>query len=198
MLLQECMDDSQILLTWVRGCSLSTPGVNLLTHHSRQVVCCMTVAVAACSHAWGVASVWLRLRLRLILRMFVKCLYRRLLTQPITTMRALRGITYRLFPGNKVKLSFAGQKRPKGSLTDMDTWKRLLQTGGCEDADEVMRAFRRIVEAGAKGRPIPATDILTVRGCGRKMVENFRAKALQVFPTNCCPMVVRSELNASN
>ncbi|CAL8462058.1 g1589 [Coccomyxa elongata] len=72
-----------------------------------------------------------------------------------------------------------GQKRPKGALTDVETWKRLLQTGGCEDADEVVRAFHRIVEAGAKGRPIPATDILIVRGCGRKMVENLRNKALQ-------------------
>ncbi|BDA41223.1 hypothetical protein COCOBI_02-0030 [Coccomyxa sp. Obi] len=72
-----------------------------------------------------------------------------------------------------------GQTRPKGALTDVETWKRLLQTGGCEDADDVMHAFHRIVEAGAKGRPISATDILTVRGCGSKMVENLRNKALK-------------------
>jgi hypothetical protein len=62
----------------------------------------------------------------------------------------------------------------------VETWKRLLQRGGCNDADDVVSAFRRIVEAGAKGTAIPATDILTVRGCGRKLVENLRQKALQV------------------
>ena len=75
---------------------------------------------------------------------------------------------------------FPGGTKPKRSLADTDTWKRLLQTGGCENADDVVRAFRCIVEAGAKGKAIPASDILAVRGCGQKLVENLRQKALRV------------------
>lgn len=84
-----------------------------------------------------------------------------------------------------------GQKSAK-SVTDVDTWKRLLQGGGCGNADDVVRAFRRIVEAGAKGRSIPATDILIVRSCGRTLVENLRQKALRVRAPPLAPPFKKS------
>ena len=55
-----------------------------------------------------------------------------------------------------------------------------MQRGGCENAEEVAAAFRRIVESGMKGAPIHPMDLLTVRSCGQKVVETYRKKALQV------------------
>lgn len=55
-----------------------------------------------------------------------------------------------------------------------------LQKGGCDNADEVGAAFRRIVENGMKGGPIHPMDLLTVRSCGQHVVETYRKKALEV------------------
>lgn len=59
-------------------------------------------------------------------------------------------------------------------------WTRLLQQGGCENAEEVTAAFQRILKEG--GQPhavIDMQDLLTVRQCGHKVVEAFRQSALQ-------------------
>ena len=56
------------------------------------------------------------------------------------------------------------------------------QRGGCENAEEVAAAFRRVVEGGMKGAPIHPMDLLTVRSCGQRVVETYRKKALQVRP----------------
>lgn len=55
-----------------------------------------------------------------------------------------------------------------------------LQRGGCENAEEVAAAFRRIVQNGMKGGPIHPMDLLTVRSCGQRVVETFRKKAMEV------------------
>ena len=55
-----------------------------------------------------------------------------------------------------------------------------LQRGGCDNADKVAAAFRRIVEFGMKGTPIHPMDLLTVRSCGQRVVETYRKKALEV------------------
>ena len=55
-----------------------------------------------------------------------------------------------------------------------------LQRGGCENAEEVVAAFRRMVESGMKGAPIHPMDLLTVRSCGQRVVETYRKKALEV------------------
>ena len=56
----------------------------------------------------------------------------------------------------------------------------LLQRGGCDNADEVAAAFRRIVNYGMKGKPVYPMDLLTVRSCGQRVVETYRKKALEV------------------
>ncbi len=61
-------------------------------------------------------------------------------------------------------------------------WSPAMQRGGCENAEEVAAAFRRIVESGMKGAPIHPMDLLTVRSCGQRVVETYRKKALQVRP----------------
>lgn len=59
-----------------------------------------------------------------------------------------------------------------------------MQEGGC-DADAVIAAFKRILDKGfAKREPIDSDDILTVRACGNKLVENMRQKALTVCATS--------------
>ena len=55
-----------------------------------------------------------------------------------------------------------------------------LQRGGCDNAEEVAAAFRRIVQNGMKGGPIHPVDLLTVRSCGQRVVETFRKKAMEV------------------
>ena len=55
-----------------------------------------------------------------------------------------------------------------------------LQRGGCDNAEEVAAAFRRIVQNGMKGGPIHPIDLLTVRSCGQRVVETFRKKAMEV------------------
>ncbi|CAL5220068.1 g2019 [Coccomyxa viridis] len=72
-------------------------------------------------------------------------------------------------------LALPGGKKGRPTFTDLD----LLKRGGCENAEEVAAAFRRIVESGMKGAPIHPVDLLTVRSCGQRVVETYRKKALQ-------------------
>jgi hypothetical protein len=48
-----------------------------------------------------------------------------------------------------------------------------------------VRAFRRIVQEGSRGGAISVQDILTVRSCGRILVENLRRRAIQAR-RRCC------------
>ena len=54
------------------------------------------------------------------------------------------------------------------------------QEGGCENAEEVLRAFRRIVVDASVGLEPDPDNLLPVRSCGRVLVENFRRKTIKV------------------
>ena len=73
---------------------------------------------------------------------------------------------------------------------------KCVQSGGGEDVDDVLRAFQRIIQAGSKGSEILPRDILTVRSCGRKVVENFRQRAIQARCSLLCT-IQRSSLTVA-
>jgi hypothetical protein len=56
-----------------------------------------------------------------------------------------------------------------------------VQDGGCDNTDDVIAAFKRILVKGMQKRePVDGTDVLVVRECGNKLVEKYREKAIKV------------------
>ncbi|GAB4816787.1 hypothetical protein N2152v2_003833 [Parachlorella kessleri] len=67
--------------------------------------------------------------------------------------------------------------------TEQGSKRRLLELmreGGCDKPDQVLQAAMRMLKDGMtpKGQ-VSTQDLLTVRDCGNKVVENFRARAIK-------------------
>ncbi|KAL0029847.1 hypothetical protein WJX77_003526 [Trebouxia sp. C0004] len=70
-------------------------------------------------------------------------------------------------------------KQPEAAM-DPHRWNKILEKGGCDNGQAVVEAFGRMLKQGStKGAFIDTQDLLTVRNCGVKMLENFRQQALQ-------------------
>ncbi|DBB12972.1 TPA: hypothetical protein ACH3X3_005716 [Trebouxia sp. C0006] len=70
-------------------------------------------------------------------------------------------------------------KQPEAAM-DPHRWHKILEKGGCDNGQAVVDAFGRMLKQGStKGACIDTQDLLTVRNCGVKMLENFRQQALQ-------------------